>query len=147
MKWAITHSTDQLRYWKIQQDEFTAELKYNNQAKSFRLTADDKRLFFIEKTGFLQSKFLLKTEYSVITGEVYPDKNWHTGIIIFDHKKFNYALKENLLALSSRKANFLLGFEVDNVESLHQMELFALTFSTLKITLKSVTSKTAHAIA
>jgi len=147
MKWALTHSTDQLRYWKMHQDEFTVELKYNDQAKSFRLTADDKRLFFIEKTGFLQNKYLLKTEYSVVTGEINPVKNWHSGIVITDDKKFNYSLKENLLSLSSRKENLSLSLEVDNAESIHQVELFALVFSTLKVAMKSYAVKIKHAMA
>jgi len=72
MRWALTQSTNQLRSWQLKENEFIAALKYNKKAHSFRIAASDKRLFFIEKTGFLQNKFLVRTEYSVITGEIFP---------------------------------------------------------------------------
>ena len=90
----------------MEEDEFPAELKYNDQAKSFRLTSDDKRLFFIERVGFLQSKYLLKTEYSIVIGEVYPVKNWHSGLITIENKKFNYFLQHDTLTLSTKKESF-----------------------------------------
>ena len=55
MRWALKQSTNRLHYWNMEQVEFTAELKYNQQAQSFRLTAGDKRLFFIEKEMILLS--------------------------------------------------------------------------------------------
>lgn len=147
MRWALTQSTNQLHYWKMQQDEFTAEIKYNQQAQSFRLTADDKRLFFIEKAGFLQNKFLLRTEYSVVAAEVYPVKNWHSGIVSTDNKKFNYLLKDNLLVLSSKKENLSLAIELDDTDKLGQSELCALLFSTLRILSRSHAAKTQPALA
>jgi len=137
MRWAITHTTTQLHYWKLEEDQFSAELKYNKQAQSFRLTAGDKRLFFIEKTGFLQNKFLLRTEYSVITGEVYPVKNWHSGLATFENRKYHYFLKGNLLELSSKKENFSMTIEVNNADILNDSELCALLFSTLRVLTKS----------
>jgi hypothetical protein len=147
MRWALIHTNNQLHYWKLDQDNFTVELKYNPQAHSFRLTAGEKRLFFIEKAGFLQNKYLLRTEYSVITGEVYPVKNWHSGIVSIDNKKINYFLKENLLVLSSKKEKISLTIELDDAEKLNQSELCALLFSTLRVLTKSNAAKEKLAIA
>lgn len=133
MRWALAQSTEQLQYWKLEQEELTAELKFNKQAQSFRLTAGEKRLFFIERVGFLQHKFLIRTEYSVITGEIYPVKNWHSGIAVLDNKKYNYFLQHNLLVLSSKKENFSLAIEIENASTLDAPELCALVFGTLRV--------------
>ena len=145
MRWSLTHSTNQLHFWKMEEDELNAEIKYNEQAKSFRLTAGDKRLFFIERVGFLQNKYILRTEYSVVAGEVYPVKNWHSGIAVIENKKFNYHLKDNLLALTSRKENFSLTIEVKDSNNLNPSELFALLFSSLRVLTKSYAAKPALA--
>lgn len=137
MRWSLTHSTNQLHFWKMEEDECNAEIKYNEQVKSFRLTAGDKRLFFIERAGFLQNKYILRTEYSIVAGEVYPEKNWRSGIAIMEDKKSQYLLKDNLLALSSKKENFSLTIEVNDSNNLNPSELFALLFSSLRVLTKS----------
>jgi hypothetical protein len=144
MRWALTHSTNQFQYWKLEQDELSAELKYNNQAQSFRLTAGDKRLFFIEKTGFLQNKFLIRTEYSVVAGTILPTKNRHSGIIIFENKKYNYFLKENLLALSSKKENPSMAIEIADAATMGKSEFYALLFGTLRASVRVNKAKPEH---
>lgn len=145
MKWTLTHSIGELHFWKLEQDAFGAELKFNAQAKSFRLAAGDKRLFFIEKAGFLQNKFILRTEYSIVAGEVYPVKNWHSGIASIENKKFDYFLKDDLLVLSSKKENLYFSIEVNNSDNLNPSELFALLFSSLWVLTKSYAVKPAMA--
>jgi len=145
MKWFLTHSTNQLHYWKMEEDEFPAELKYNDQAKSFRLTSDDKRLFFIERVGFLQSKYLLKTEYSIVIGEVYPVKNWHSGLITIENKKFNYFLQHDTLTLSTKKESFSLSVEISDANKVNPSEFFALLFSSLRLLTTSYAGKKALA--
>ena len=145
MKWLLTNSFNQHRFWKLEDEQFIAELKFNDQAQSFRLTAEDKRLFFIEKAGFLQNKYFLKTEYSIITGEVSPARDWHSGIIVIESKKFNYFLKNDLLTLSSKKESFSMSIEINHVNDINQSELFALLFSSLKVVTNSY--KVNHSLA
>lgn len=139
MRWDLAQSTDQFQYWKLDQEELTAELKFNKPAQSFRLTAGEKRLFFIEKVGFLQHKFLIRTEYSVITGEIYPVKNTHSGIAVLDNKKYHYSLQDSLLMLSSKKENVSLAIEIENATGLNAPELCALVFGTLRVASKYFT--------
>ena len=145
MKWLLEDPFNQHRFWKLEYEQFIAELKYNGQAQSFRLTSGDKRLFFIEKAGFLQNKYFLKTEYSIVTGEVFPAKDWHSGFIVIESKKFNYFLKNDLLTLSSKKENFLMSIEINNTNDINQSELFALLFSSLKVVTNSY--KVKHSLA
>jgi len=132
MRWAITQTTKQYHSWKLEGIGFSAEIKYNKDVHSFRVIADDQRLFFIERTGLLQQKFLLKTEYSVAAGEVHPTRSWQSGVAIFKEKKFHYALKGNLLILASRKQDFSLAIEMDSINP-DPFEFCALLFGTLKI--------------
>lgn len=146
MRWVLTKSTNQFHYWKLDQDDSSSDLKYNTQAQSFRLTAGDKRLFFIEKTGFLQNKFLIRTEYSVVTGEILPMKNWRSGIIVFENKKYNFSLLENSIVFSSKKESFAPNIEIASTQSLQQVELYALLFGTLRVIAKSGKAKEALAL-
>jgi hypothetical protein len=133
MRWLLTDPFNQHRFWKLEDEQFIAELKYNVQAQSFRLASGDKRLFFIEKAGFLQNKYFLKTEYSIVTGEVSPAKDWRSGLIVIESKKFNYFLKNDLLTMSSKKESLSMSIEINNAINITQSELFALLFSSLKI--------------
>lgn len=146
MKWALTGVTSQFHSWALELNKFAAELKYNKKAQSFRITADDdKRLFFIEKTGLLQNKFLIRTEYSVITGEVRPNGDWHSGVVILENKKCNYMLKNNVLTFSSKK-QFFPSIEMMNVDKTDQKEFFGLLFGTLRVIQKSYKMETAAAL-
>lgn len=142
MRWALTQSTNQLHNWKLEQSESAAEIKYNHHAQSFRQTAGDQRLFFIEKTGFLQHKFLIRTEYSVIVGEVFPLKNGHSGMIVFEEKKYKFFLKENLLTMVSKKQNFSLEIAIANSNNLDPFEVYALLFGTLRVFARTFTTRT-----
>jgi hypothetical protein len=133
MTWALTQSTSQLHTWKLEQSESAAEIKYNHHAQSFRQTAGDQRLFFIEKTGFLQHKFLVRTEYSVIVGEVVPLKDSHSGTVVFEEKKYKFFLKDDLLTMVSKKQNFSLEIAIANSNNLDPFELYALLFGTLRV--------------
>jgi hypothetical protein len=145
MRWLLTDPFNQHRFWKLEDEQFIAELKYNVQAQSFRLASGDKRLFFIEKAGFLQNKYFLKTEYSIVTAEVSPAKDWHSGFIVIASKKFNYFLKNDLLTLSSKKEIFSMSIEISNANDINQSELFALLFSSLKVVTNSY--KVNHSLA
>lgn len=137
MRWALTQSTDQFHYWQLEQHESFTELKFNRQAQSFRQIAGDKRLFFIEKTGFLQQKFLLRTEYSVVAGEVLPFKKWRSGIVVLDDKKYKFLLQYDLLIVSSKKRKFYLEIEITDSNALDQQELYALLFGALRVVAES----------
>lgn len=131
MRWNLTQPADQFNRWQLEESE-TAEVKYNKESHSFRITASDKRLFFIDKTGFFQNKFLIRTEYSIIAAEILP-KKMNSGVMVFDNKKYHYELTEHSITVSRNKDNFLLSFEIDDTTLLDQVQLFALLFSTLRV--------------
>lgn len=146
MIWALTETTNQFNSWKLEMNIFSAELKYNKKAQSFRITdGDDKRLFFIEKTGLLQNKFLIRTEYSVITGEVHPNGDGHSGVVVLENKKYHYLFKNNVLTFSSKK-QFFPSIEMVNVDKTDQKEFFGLLFGTLRVIQKSYKMETAPAL-
>jgi hypothetical protein len=131
MRWNLTQSTEQFNRWKLEQNE-TAEIKYNKESHSFRITASDKRLFFMGKTGFFQNRFLIRTEYSVITAEILPRKIY-SGVLIFENKKYHYNLTANSMVVSRSKDDLSLSIEINDIASLDQPQLYALLFSTLRV--------------
>jgi hypothetical protein len=133
MRWVLKPTNNQLRYWKLDQDELGAELKYNEQVNSFRLTAADKRLFFIERVGFLQSRYLVKTEYSIDAGELSPGKNRHSGLVSTENKKFHYQLEDGVLLMFSKTETFTVTIEADDINTITQGELCALVFSSVRV--------------
>lgn len=133
MKWVLKQSNDELQTWKLIGHEPATELKYNRQAHSFRLHSAEKRLFFIEKTGFVQTKLLLKTEYSIIIGEIHFFKDYHSGVAIIEDRKYHYSLKENFLNLQPFRDNESLHIEIDNSSAPDQFNLAALILSTCRV--------------
>lgn len=133
MKWALLQSTHQFRYWKLEDESFSAELKYNKDAQSFRIASKDKRLFFLERTGFLHQKFLLRTEYSVIAGEVLPIKNRRSGIAVYENKKYSFLVKDDLLIVSDKKQDYSTVTRLADHIELGGPEFYALVFGTLKV--------------
>jgi hypothetical protein len=131
MRWNLTQSTGQFNRWKLEQNE-SAEIKYNKESHSFRITANDKRLFFLDKTGFLQNRFLIRTEYNIIAGEILPKKS-QSGLVIFENKKYNYLIQEDLVAVYSKKGDFSLTIAIDGTAVSDQTEIYALLFGTLRL--------------
>lgn len=147
MRWSLTEATTQLNCWKLELPHQTAEFKYNKKAHSFRIAAGDKRLFFIEKTGLLQHKFLVRTEYSVIIGEIYPVHGWQSGIVSIDSKKINYKSKDGFLIVSSKKDEFAVALEVNNITQIDLEEFCALLFGTLRVLAKSFKTQASPVLA
>ena len=141
MRWALTQSTSQFHTWNLDGNE-KIELKYNKQAHSFRIAANEKRLFFIEKVGLLQSKFLVRTEYSVVNAEIFPSRNGHSGLIIFDGKKYTFERNEGSFHLSNKRENFSLTSEISEKEIFDEFELYSLLIATLRLSRKISTAKT-----
>jgi hypothetical protein len=141
MRWVLAQQTHPFHCWKLEQNEFYAGLKYNKKSHSFRIAAADKRLFFIEKTGFLQHKFLIKTEYSLTTGEIFPVKHSNSGFVLFENRKCHYSLKETQLNITSTKENFSISITINNADTLDQNEFCALLFGALWVVLSSGTKQ------
>ncbi len=97
MKWVNVsngYSGDQYELWK--DDKKLVSLSISNHTKTTRIEcADDKRLFFIEKKGFLNSRTVIKNEYGILVGEVLGEtREAEKGIIEMDGKRYEYSINE-----------------------------------------------------
>jgi hypothetical protein len=133
MRWHLKENSSQIHHWILEEEEILASLKFNTETQSVRITAGDKRLFFLERTGFLQHKFLLRTEYSVVAGELHPVKNWKSGLAELEGKKFSYTFRDNRLTLSSRKEHSMFEMELEKADEITPFELCALVFGALRV--------------
>ena len=137
MRWDLTKTANGLRHWKIIDEEPTAILKYNNEAHSIRLNSDDKRLFFLEKTGILHTRILLKTEYSVLAGVIHFEKNKSSGDFEVHEDKYVFHVTDNrLILLEKQKKKILAGIDIKDLQELESFELSALIFASALVARK-----------
>jgi hypothetical protein len=108
MKWVLSHATDGLHHWLLQQEEASRSLILNLQRLSLRLIGFSKRLFFLQVQGFLQKKILLRSEYGVIIAETaFTDKPSSGQLTINGQKFFHRVEEEKLVLLNSE--NMVVG--------------------------------------
>ena len=93
-----------------------------------RLTAADKRLFFLERTGMFQTRILLKTEYSVVVGEAYFIKSWSQGILVLDGTKFKFSVKNKQLSIFDRQKQLVAESKIEDFDKADVYEFSALLF-------------------
>lgn len=132
MRWLL-HSSGQLHQWKSGNGEVTGQIRYNKEAHTFRIDSSDKRLFFLERTGFLHHKFLLRTEYSIVTGEIHFARHGQNGICVFEDLKYDFKINNGELILRSKKEKKNFSVSLDSKENFDHFELCALIFATVKI--------------
>ncbi len=95
MKWVSVNNNSSSHFYELWDTEKKlVSLSVSNRTKISRIEcASDKRLFFIEKRGLLQSKTVIKNEYGILMGELIGE-NWEAneGMIVLDGKKYAYSL-------------------------------------------------------
>ena len=95
MKWVNVNNNSSGNHYELwKEDQKLVSLSISNCTKITRIEcAADKRLFFIEKKGFLQSHTVIKNEYGILMGELHGE-TWEAdkGIIELDGKKYAYSL-------------------------------------------------------
>ncbi|RYZ57344.1 MAG: hypothetical protein EOO14_11090 [Chitinophagaceae bacterium] len=105
MKWVLSHATDGLHHWLLQQEENTRSLIFNLQRLSLRLMGLTKRIFFLQVQGLLNKKILLRSEYGVVIGEApFVSKPSPGQFTINGQKMYHRIEDEKLVLLNSQKA-------------------------------------------
>jgi hypothetical protein len=106
-----------------------ATIKYTAQSNSVRLHSNERRLFFVEEVGLLQSKIILETEYGVQIGENYLIKHQNKGVLHLANKKFSYRIDDNGINIMDKRKNPIASFALDKATALDNLEIAALVFS------------------
>jgi hypothetical protein len=106
-----------------------ATIKYNAESNSVRLHSNERRLFFVEEVGFLQSKIILGTEYGVQIGENYHIRQQHKGVLHLGSEKFSYKLEDKGISMYDRHKDPVATFTLDKASALGSYEASALLFS------------------
>jgi hypothetical protein len=133
MRWVLSNTLNQSHYWILNGSDPKVELRYNSEAHSIRLNIPDKRLFFLERGGFLQNRILLKTEYNVVAGEHYCSRNWRTGILIQDKQKLSFSVDSDRLLLWTRQKELFVESTIEGLKGLDLFEFSGLLFALGKI--------------
>lgn len=99
MRWVLTSSPNAAleEYHLLDDDSCKLILKYNPRHRSVRISSGSfQRLFFIESTGSLSGKTLMKNEYGMEIGSVSSDKSSNTdGLVSIEEKKYHYHAQDN----------------------------------------------------
>jgi hypothetical protein len=98
MKWVSVNNSSSSQHYELWDGEKkVVSLSISNQTKISRIEcATDKRLFFIEKKGFLHSKTVINNEYGIRLGELIGE-NWEAneGMIELDGRKYWYTISDH----------------------------------------------------
>ena len=98
MKWVSVNNSSTSHHYELWDTEKKLiGLSISNRTRITRIeSASDKRLFFIEKKGFLQSRTVIKNEYGIHMGELHSEtRETDKGIIELDGRKYTYALSDH----------------------------------------------------
>ena len=113
-------------YWQLEGAEQPVELRYNAQARSFRLNG---RLYFLERAGFFQSKMRITTEYNVKAGECYFNKSRFAGILHFENSKYDFKVEGDQVTLSEKNNPPFAQITITSLDNLDHFEFVALLFT------------------
>ena len=128
MKWVLSHATNDLHHWQLQQEENSRSLTFNLKRLSLRLNGFSKRLFFLEEQGFLQKKLVLRSEYGVEMGEVSFGGNAFFGQLVINGEKFFYEMNQEKLLLLDSEKHPVSNCEIIGEASLGKEEFYSLLF-------------------
>jgi len=130
MKWELTKTLNGSDYWTLIGKDEKVILRFNDQSNSIRLISDNQRLYFMERKGVLQSKVMLRTEYSVVIGENFFGRNRLSGIINLHQQKYSFRLTGDLLTLKNKNREAIAELMIPGVKYLELFEFSALLFGT-----------------
>jgi hypothetical protein len=129
MKWIRTTKMSHSNHWMLEGAERPVELRYNAEARSFRLNVGESRLYFLERTGFFHSKMLITAEYNVMVGECLFIKNRFAGILQCESSKYEFRVKEDHISLSLRNTPPFAQLIIEDIDNLDHFEFVALLFA------------------
>jgi hypothetical protein len=129
MKWTLIKQVNQADHWLLEDTEHPVELRYNSQARSFWLNTGQRRLYFLERTGFFQSKMLIAREYNVHAGECYFIRNRFAGILQIENNKYEFKVSGDHIKLSLKNKLPFGHITIKGPDTLDNFEFVALLFA------------------
>lgn len=130
MKWVLSHQSYDHHRWLLRDAEEPAQFTYHLSHHSVRIKAKTARLFFLEETGFLHKKVLLRSEYGVVVGEAQAITAGRMAQLVLDGKKYFYCWKDGQLSLYNKNKTLLLNAAIECRHDTEKMELAAFVFLT-----------------
>jgi hypothetical protein len=138
MKWEMTKTLNGSDYWHLDGYPGNAMLRFNADAHSIRLLTGEQRLYFMEKTGMLQSRILLKSEYNVQIGECYFGKNKQSGIVSVRDHKYTFKITGDVLILLQRNREIACELTIPGIKHIELFEFSALLFGSSLVASKNL---------
>ena len=100
MQWTLESKMNKSNFWILQHNEKSkAQLRYNREARSIRLQAGERRLYFLEQVWHANNKIELQTEYSIVIGEIQMNRERLSGNVIMDGQHYTFTTEKDQVHL------------------------------------------------
>lgn len=144
MQWVLSHATDSLHYWLLQEQSHTRSIIFNHHRQSLRLAGRSKRLFFLEVQGLLHKKIVLRSEYGVTIAETAFAEKPQAGQLLCNGQKFFYSADNNSMHVFDSNKQLIGSSSTDPDAELERQEFYSLLFGfTWFLTTESIVENTA----
>ncbi|HYH13595.1 MAG TPA: hypothetical protein VD794_00150 [Flavisolibacter sp.] len=129
MQWVEHTEANTFYSWTLEGTEQIASLTFTPGSKSFRLLYTSQRWFFLEYSGVLQQKIVVKSEYGITVGEIQPQRYGQNGTITVNGLKYYYTESYAAIDVLDKNKNLIVNLELKNMHKLDSFELCALLFA------------------
>ena len=128
MQWVLSHATDGLHHWQLQEQSQTRSLIFNQHRLSLRLSGKSRRLFFLEVQGFLHKKILLCSEYGVVIAETAFSEKLQPGQLTCNGQKFFYTVGNNCMQVFNSEKQLIGSSDITPTGEINRYEFYSLLF-------------------
>lgn len=119
--------------WSIKGKNASAEVRYNSKTQSLRILAEEKHVYFLERTGLIRTRISVHSEYGQHEGEVLFSSVRQGGTIrILDHK-FSFQYRQGALLLQDENNEPIASLSERVVKDADLCELSGLLFAAVKL--------------
>ena len=134
----LLYKIEQSDFWRLQDEQYSIDLRYNKKAQSLRVNTEPKELFFLERTGLFKSRVLFKSEYDQLVGELQFTRNYRTGTIRVAESEWQFESDAQGITLIDLQTRMVKRISVSLLPQLETNEFAALVFTYAKIQLAQV---------
>lgn len=128
MKWVLSYRSSSIHNWQLQNQNTEAQLLYNKQNASLRISGNTKRVFFLEEYGIVPKKLQLKTEYGMVIGETALPNKITGGVFHLNERRYYYRVENGRIALFDRNKKPVAECVIELFRNVDRQEHLALVF-------------------
>jgi hypothetical protein len=119
--------------WSIKRKNASAEVRYNSKTQSLRILAEEKHVYFLERTGLIRTRITVHSEYGQHEGEIFFSSMRQGGTIRIHEHKFSFQYRQGTLFLQDENNEPIASLSESVVKDTDLFELSGLLFAAVKL--------------